>query len=388
MLIQTERLVLRDYAHEDWPSVLAYQSDSRYLRYYPWTERDEAAVKEFVARFISWQTQDPRDMFQFAITLPEEGGRLVGSCGVRVNDCPRREGNIGYELNPEYWGRGYATEAARAMLRYGFDSLGLHRVWAECNADNTASAHVLEKLGMRREAHFLERDYFKDRWWGSLIFAIDWAASGIRLARSRAGSRVAGSHVTRLRAASSLATGRLADGQIVRTERRRATIATGPAETGASGVKGQSRGQAADVSRSLAPGRAQQRSAQSGPPSTDRFTRKSAWGSTARGASVRAYWQFRSMSRRDMPHRGVTRATAARNAQTWSAKEQAADQYEQNDSVSRSHPVQVWPPRAICVAIHARHRTRPQPADMPRRVLEVDGAKREKPWVVAGPQGL
>jgi RimJ/RimL family protein N-acetyltransferase len=76
--------------------------------------------------------------------------------------------------------RGYATEAARAMLTYGFDSLGSHRIWAECNADNAASAHVLEKLGMRREAHFREHDYFKDRWWDTLIYAMldrEWRAA-------------------------------------------------------------------------------------------------------------------------------------------------------------------------------------------------------------------
>ena len=107
-----------------------------------------------------------------AITLPAEGSRLIGSCGVRVNDFARQEGNIGYELNPEYWRRGYATEAARAVMRFGFEQLGLHRIWAQCNADNRASVRVLEKLGMRCEAHFREHDFFKGRWWGSFVFAI------------------------------------------------------------------------------------------------------------------------------------------------------------------------------------------------------------------------
>jgi RimJ/RimL family protein N-acetyltransferase len=172
MIIRTERLLLREYTDQDWPSVLAYQSDPRYLRYYPWTERNETSVKELLGQFLAWQADMPRDFFQLAITLPEEEGRLIGSCGVRVNNRPRREGNIGYELDPVYWGHGYATEAARAMLTYGFDSLGLHRIWAECNADNTASAHVLEKIRMRREAHFREHDYFKDRWWDTLIYAM------------------------------------------------------------------------------------------------------------------------------------------------------------------------------------------------------------------------
>jgi RimJ/RimL family protein N-acetyltransferase len=178
--IETARLVLREYTEEDWPEVLAYQSDPRYLRFYHWTGREAAAVQEFVGAFIARQRDEPRNVFQLAITLPSDGGRLIGSCGVRVNDRARREGNIGYELNPEYWGRGYATEAARAMLRYGFEHLELHRIWAELNADNAGSARVLEKLGMCREAHFREHDYFKGRWWDTLIYASldrEWRAS-------------------------------------------------------------------------------------------------------------------------------------------------------------------------------------------------------------------
>jgi RimJ/RimL family protein N-acetyltransferase len=58
------------------------------------------------------------------------------------------------------------------MLVFGFERLGLHRIWAQCVADNTASAHVLEKLGLRREGHFREHVYFKGRWWDSLVYAI------------------------------------------------------------------------------------------------------------------------------------------------------------------------------------------------------------------------
>jgi hypothetical protein len=82
--------------------------------------------------------------------MHDQDGQLIGNCGVRLDHRARREGNIGYELNPEYWARGYATEAAWAMLSYGFDHLRLHRFWAQLNADNLASAHVLEKIGMRR----------------------------------------------------------------------------------------------------------------------------------------------------------------------------------------------------------------------------------------------
>ncbi|HET9589619.1 MAG TPA: GNAT family protein, partial [Anaerolineales bacterium] len=75
-------------------------------------------------------------------------------------------------LDPEYWTRGYATEAAHAIVDFGFSQLGLHRVWSWCVADNLGSAHVLEKLGMRLEGRLRENEYYKDRWWDTLMYAI------------------------------------------------------------------------------------------------------------------------------------------------------------------------------------------------------------------------
>ena len=87
---------------------------------------------------------------------------------------------IGYELAPEQWGNGYATEAARAIVEFGFTELRLHRVWAWCAADNTGSAHVLEKLGMQREGRMRDKDRYKGRWWDRLYYAVlepEWRAA-------------------------------------------------------------------------------------------------------------------------------------------------------------------------------------------------------------------
>jgi ribosomal-protein-alanine N-acetyltransferase len=171
MRIETERLVLREFRQKDWRDVLAYWTDPRYQRFNPDHEHIEHAVRGLIGRIVTSQTERPRRAWQLAI-VHRADARLIGNCGIRVNDPARREANIGYELNPRDWGCGYATEAARAILRFGFDELGAHRVWAECVADNTGSARVLEKLGMRREAHFREHQWYKDRWWDTLIYAI------------------------------------------------------------------------------------------------------------------------------------------------------------------------------------------------------------------------
>lgn len=178
MQLRTERLLLREFEPDDWHAMAAYWAHPLYSRYYAEFPDPNAFVRELVARFVTSQSAEPRQAWQLAIIDPASG-ELLGNCGIRINDAELREANIGYELNPAVWGRGYATEAATAILRFGFTELHLHRVWADCVADNTGSAHVLEKLGMRREAHFREHQYYRDRWWDTLIYAVlesEWRA--------------------------------------------------------------------------------------------------------------------------------------------------------------------------------------------------------------------
>lgn len=171
MKLETERLILRDFVSEDWQRVLEYQSDPLYLRYYEWTERTPAAAREFVGWFLDHQRQDPRIKFQLAVTL-KSNNLLIGNCGIRMDRPNVFQADIGYELDPQYWNYGYATEAAHAIVDFGFNSFDLHRVWSWCVADNTGSAHVLEKLGMRREGHLRENEYYRGRWWDTLMYAI------------------------------------------------------------------------------------------------------------------------------------------------------------------------------------------------------------------------
>lgn len=171
MKIETERLLLRDFVREDWQRVLEYQSDPLYLRYYEWTGRTPEAVQEFVGWFLAHQKQRPRLKYQLAIIL-KSNHQLIGNCGVRKDEVSAVEADMGYELDPQYWNYGYATEAGHAMVDFGFNHLGVHRIWAACIAENTASAHVLEKLGMKLEGRFRENRYFRSRWWDSLYYGI------------------------------------------------------------------------------------------------------------------------------------------------------------------------------------------------------------------------
>lgn len=171
MRIETERLILREFHEDDWPDVLSYWKDPLYQRYYPENDNPAMTVLKLVGMFVRAQTEEPRKTWQLAL-VKRDDGRLIGSCGIRVNDPEQREANIGYEINPSEWGQGFATEAATAIVRFGFEDLGLHRIWAECVADNVGSARVLEKLGMQREAHFREHQWYRERWWDTQIYAI------------------------------------------------------------------------------------------------------------------------------------------------------------------------------------------------------------------------
>jgi [ribosomal protein S5]-alanine N-acetyltransferase len=176
--LETPRLVLREFVPGDWRAVLAYQSDARYLRYYAWERRTAEEVQAFIQRFVSWQEQIPRTRFQLAITLAD-GGALIGNCGIRQAEPGGPVAELGYELDPAHWGRGYASEATSAMLAFAFVDLGLHRVWGECIAENSASRKVMERRGMRLEGRLRENRWFKGRWWDTLIYGIldrEWEA--------------------------------------------------------------------------------------------------------------------------------------------------------------------------------------------------------------------
>ncbi|CAN5894731.1 GNAT family protein [soil metagenome] len=169
MILRTERLLLREIAEDDWSAVLAYQRHPHFSPYYEWTERTEADVRRFLQQFLEWQQQEPRSKYTFAITL---GGEMIGITSLRRPSADSPSAETGYEISPEHWGRGYATEAAGALLAFGFGELGLHRISAHCVAENVTSARVLEKLGMRCEGRLRENEFFKERWWDTLIYGI------------------------------------------------------------------------------------------------------------------------------------------------------------------------------------------------------------------------
>lgn len=162
---------MREFVAEDWRAVYAYQNDPRYLEYYEWDHRSEQDVKAFVGRFLDQQEALPRTKFQLAIVLPNSN-KLIGNVGVRKRDAKSYNAELGYELDPREWHNGYALEATQAMLKFGFEEWHVHRVSARVIANNDTSVRVLEKLGLRQEGHLREEEFFKGRFWDTLVYGM------------------------------------------------------------------------------------------------------------------------------------------------------------------------------------------------------------------------
>jgi RimJ/RimL family protein N-acetyltransferase len=131
-------------------------------------------VERLIQEFTDWQHEQPRCKFQLAIVL-QTTHVLIGTCGIRMVTVHAQEAELGYELHPDSWGHGYATEAAWNMLAFGFHILPLQRVGAQCLAENTASVRVLERLGMRPERRQRRHTWMQHRRGDHVVYTIDQA---------------------------------------------------------------------------------------------------------------------------------------------------------------------------------------------------------------------
>ena len=170
--IETERLRLRPHELGDLDELVPIHGHPDVVRYLYWDVRTRAELESVLAGKIERAALErPGDAVDVAVRLLD-GGALVGSVSLSWSDGPHRQGEIGYIFHPDHAGRGYATEAAREMLRIGFEELGLHRIAGRLDARNAASARVLERLGMRREAHLRENELVKGEWTDELVYAL------------------------------------------------------------------------------------------------------------------------------------------------------------------------------------------------------------------------
>lgn len=178
MTLLTERLVLRPFAGADLSYIEDVMQRPDVVRYLYWdTMGHDEAVALLERRMQADSLMQPGDQLVLAVEL-RETSQVIGDVMLGWAGSGHQQGEVGYIFHPHFQGQGYATEAVRTTLRLGFDTVGLHRVIGRCDARNTASARLMERIGMRREAHLVENEWFKGEWGSELIYALldhEWA---------------------------------------------------------------------------------------------------------------------------------------------------------------------------------------------------------------------
>jgi RimJ/RimL family protein N-acetyltransferase len=165
-LLTTERLSVRRFQDSDLESFLAYRNDPEVAKYQGWSlpYAPESALA-FIGAMKSIPLAAPGMRCQVAIEL-KSTGEMIGDIFFMVLQEDARIARIGYSLSQAHWKKGYASEAVSRMLDYLFRDLFLHRVAADCDPENIASYRLLERLGFRREGHFIESFPLGDNRWG------------------------------------------------------------------------------------------------------------------------------------------------------------------------------------------------------------------------------
>jgi len=170
--LETDRLLLRPYVDDDLEDLHDIERRDVTARYLYNRPLDLDATRSLLDRRRTMTAiDDDHDDLALAAVL-KQSGRLIGHVTLLRASREHRQGEIGYVLHPDHHGHGYATEAAAVMLRLGFEELDLHRIIGRLDARNARSSRVLERLGMRREAHLRENEFVKGEWVSELVYAI------------------------------------------------------------------------------------------------------------------------------------------------------------------------------------------------------------------------
>ncbi|MFD1020585.1 GNAT family N-acetyltransferase [Thalassobacillus hwangdonensis] len=164
MHLQTDRLWIRKFQKEDETSVFTYTSDSKVMKYIP----EGPFTKQGAADFIAENSGESPE--HFAVATIEENVLIGHITFFKYFGTHTYE--IGWVFNPDFYNRGFATEAAQGVLDYGFEKMDLHRIIATCQPDNIASYRIMEKIGMRKEGYHKQCIPNGDDWWDEVYYAV------------------------------------------------------------------------------------------------------------------------------------------------------------------------------------------------------------------------
>ena len=161
--VRTERLLLRAFGEDDLDALYDLHRRPEVAQFLLSDTRTRGEVREMLKRRLT-QTDLAKEGDNLAVAVVvRESGALIGDFNLVLDEAGLGRAEIGFVLNPTHGGRGYATEAGGALLRLAFEHFGFHRVIGICNGRNSASMHLMERLGMRREAFFVQSEVLKGK---------------------------------------------------------------------------------------------------------------------------------------------------------------------------------------------------------------------------------
>jgi len=172
LLLETNRLIMRPFQAKDIQAFANYRSESAVAKYQSWdTPFSLEKATQFINEMKAVHPGTPGEWYQVAIELKEEG-LLIGDCAFHIFVEEPRQAEFGVTLSGKYQGKGYAREAVTRLLNHLFTDFRLHRIQATCDAENIASSKLLESIGMRREAYFVENIWFKGSWGSEYMYGL------------------------------------------------------------------------------------------------------------------------------------------------------------------------------------------------------------------------
>ena len=176
--LSTERLIIRALTPNDVERHHVLFADPDVVRYLYFGPFDRPAAQEHLARRSIVDLPVEGGWINFGVEVKGEGV-LIGELAMGFISATHAHYEVGYVFDPAHAGHGYATEGTALIVELAFSGLGAHRVSGRLDARNDPSARVLERLGMRREANFIENEYIKGEWTDELVYAIlapEWRA--------------------------------------------------------------------------------------------------------------------------------------------------------------------------------------------------------------------
>ena len=173
-MIETKRLVLRPFDCDDLDIIMGLYSDEEIMKYMPFPVMDrEMAQRQLDKNVAGWEAR-PQINYEMAV-ISKDTGAKIGRAEITRN-YPEESAMIGWMLIKSAWRKGYASEIAKALIGYCFSELQVHRVYGLCHPDNTGSWKAMEKSGMHREAHYIQKCRYTKaegiRWEDELEYAI------------------------------------------------------------------------------------------------------------------------------------------------------------------------------------------------------------------------